>query len=456
MSEPEVATPSPAGPEAARASDLVASNPAPVYRTSAATVRPTRRRRLGDLTDAIFIVLALVFAGWLAGRLLVASLHLTPSSLLPVAGFYAVVAYLLLPRMHQVFTDLYVPNYFIGRTRTGDGLLGDPVNLALDGSEDDIHAAMSRAGWTRADEVTIASGIRIIASTLLRRTYKEAPVSDLMLFGRRQDFAYQQEVGGDASKRHHVRFWKAPEGWLLPGGEKVDWLAAGTYDRRVGLSLFTMQVTHKIDPDTDAERDYIIATLEHADPEVSLRVIEDFSTAYHARNGGGDAIRTDGDLPIADVWGAAGRAGHRRPDQAAPSIAEHHIPPSGLLFAGLLVILRSIQIGLLVPEVIRIARSVGTGTLETTLVAVGFGAIALTYLGLWLLTLGRHAVARTLFMVMLSIDATVSLLQVVPVGGGARLLVLAGAALSVLTLLAVTGPDAAAWVREGRGRRRTT
>jgi hypothetical protein len=29
-----------------------------------------------------------------------------------------------------------------------------------------------------------------------------------------------------------------------PGGLAVDWPAAGTYDRSVGLSLFTLQITH--------------------------------------------------------------------------------------------------------------------------------------------------------------------------------------------------------------------
>ena len=68
-----------------------------------------------------------------------------------------------------------------------------------------------------------------------------------MLFDRQQDFAYQQEVGGSTSQRHHVRFWRCPEGWMLPGGYAVDWLAAGTYDRSVGFSLFTFQITHKIE-----------------------------------------------------------------------------------------------------------------------------------------------------------------------------------------------------------------
>ena len=34
---------------------------------------------------------------------------------------------------------------------------------------------------------------------------------------------------------------------------------------------------------------------------MTVRVIEDFSTGYHSRNGGGDLIQTDGDLPIMDL-----------------------------------------------------------------------------------------------------------------------------------------------------------
>jgi hypothetical protein len=198
-------------------------------------------------------------------------------------------------------TGVYVPGYFIGRARTSDGLLGDPVNLALRGHEAQIHTAMTRAGWIRADDLSLRTGLRIFRSTLSRRSYHEAPVSPLHLFDRQQDFAYQQEVAGSPSKRHHVRFWRCPEGWMLPGGYSVDWLAAGTYDKSVGLSLFTLQVTHKIEEDTDIERDYIVETAKKGSPEIEVDVIENFSTGYHSRNGGGDLIITDGNLPIIDV-----------------------------------------------------------------------------------------------------------------------------------------------------------
>ena len=93
-------------------------------------------------------------------------------------------------------------------------------------------------------------------------------MSPLFLFGRQQDFAYQQEVDGNPAKRHHVRFWRTPDDWLLPGGRRVDWLAAGTFDRAVGFSLFTLQVTHKIDADTDVERDHIVATVRGGESAV--------------------------------------------------------------------------------------------------------------------------------------------------------------------------------------------
>lgn len=149
----------------------------------------------------------------------------------------------------------------------------------------------------------MASSWGIVKSSILRRSYPEAPVPDLYLFGHKQAFAYQQEVDGNATQRHHVLFWLVPEEWILPGGHRVTWLAAGTYDRAVGLSLFTGQITHKIDANIDLERDYIINSVRYANPECSIEIIEDFSTAYHSRNGGGDMVHTDGDLPILDVTG---------------------------------------------------------------------------------------------------------------------------------------------------------
>ena len=257
----------------------------------------------GVALDWFFFVFAAAAAIWLAVLSIGQTFDAGWWAALVVVLFWGMIAYLVLRRLHRILTTIYVPDYFIGRTRTGDGLLGDPVNLALMGTGTQICQAMERADWVKADPITARSSWAMVTSTLRRRSYPEAPVSPLFLFGKQQAFAYRQEVDGNPKQRHHVRFWPCPDGWLLPGGERVEWLAAGTFDTSVGLSFFTLQVTHRIDANTDIERDYIVHTVRQANEGATVRVLENFSAGYHARNGGGDSIRTDGDLPVIDVRG---------------------------------------------------------------------------------------------------------------------------------------------------------
>src|SRR5271154_5792878 len=71
---------------------------------------------------------------------------------------YLAVAYLVMPALwvryshhHPAFGD--VPNV----TRTGNGIPGDPINVSLIGSEDDLKKAMLAAKWYPADPLTLRS-----------------------------------------------------------------------------------------------------------------------------------------------------------------------------------------------------------------------------------------------------------------------------------------------------------
>jgi hypothetical protein len=274
--------------------------------------------------DRAFFLLGAIAGAWLA-VLMVRQLFVGGlGDLWLIVLLWLLLAYLLLPRIHTLLTLIYVPDYFIGRTRTYEGLLADPVNLAFLGTEEQLHHVMGRAGWTRADELGFRSGLRIVTSTLSRRSYDTAPVSPLFLFGAMQDFTYQQEVEGNPARRHHVRFWRTPPGWYLPGGRAVDWVAAGTYDRRVGVSIFTLQITHRISAAVDEERDHIAGTIDSANPDVTKTVIPHFFSGYHSRNGGGDAIRTDGDLPVLDVRRVAVEAADVSGAGSRTGAAAHH------------------------------------------------------------------------------------------------------------------------------------
>ncbi|TLM83404.1 hypothetical protein FDW83_10630 [Pseudarthrobacter sp. NamE2] len=60
----------------------------------------------------------------------------------PFLLIWVLASYVLLPRLNRLLTGIYLPSYFIGRTRTSDGLLGDPVNLAVIGTPERLRASM--------------------------------------------------------------------------------------------------------------------------------------------------------------------------------------------------------------------------------------------------------------------------------------------------------------------------
>ena len=401
--------------------------------------------------DALLFGFAGVSAVWLA--YLVARETLRPNwHVLLVVVLWGLVAYLALPRLHLVLTHLYLPNYFIGRARTSDGLLGDPVNLALRGDEAQVRTALARAGWTQADEVSLASSLRIVTSTVQRRSYPEAPVSPLHLFDRQQDFAHQQEVAGNPAKRHHVRFWRCPAGWMLPGGYAVDWVAAGTYDRRVGISLMTFQVTHRIADDIDAERDHLVASLVGANPEAGVDVIRNFSTGYHSRNGGGDAIVTDGDLPVVDLRPVA-----RDPDLRPVPSAARDGRPAPTTFGALVASLRGL---VYLAVALLLVAAPQTDTLLPTSdeaspvasLALGFAVAGVLDLGLGLATFHGRDWAR-LALLLASTVAIITAFVATARGGPTPTLGagLPSVALSILTLLALTSRRARDYAQRDRG-----
>jgi hypothetical protein len=181
-------------------------------------------------------------------------------------------------------------------TRTANGIHGDPLNLALVGSEDAIATAMLGAGWRPADPITLRTTLHLSRATLLKHPYEEAPVSNLYLWGRKQDLAFQHPARKDPSQRHHVRFWCSAE---LDDAGRPLWVGAATFDRSVGLSHTTGQITHHIAPDVDTERDKLLADLEAAGHIEEIRWIDEFHTLLTGRNGGGDPFHTDGRLPLA-------------------------------------------------------------------------------------------------------------------------------------------------------------
>ncbi|WIK64307.1 LssY C-terminal domain-containing protein [Gleimia hominis] len=424
-------------------------NQYPKYRYDKRVKGSKRAWSLYEVLDTAFIILAAVQAGILAAFLIRASFRLSWTAILAAILLWGVLTFLLLPRLHQVFSLVYVPDYFIGRTKTRDGLLGDPVNLAFKGTADDIHTAMRRAGWSLADPVNLRSSWKIVISSVFKRSYPQAPVSDLYVFGKPQEFAYQQEVEGNANQRHHVRFWQVPKGWLLPGGHHAHWLAAGTYDKSVGLSIFTLQVTHKIDENTDLERDYVVRSLLHSNEEVDVSVIEDFSTAYHHRNGGGDRIRTDGNLPVVNCEDVVDEeAPDYQPEHRSllSRVGDHHLPPASLIAAGVLALVHLafvVSMGWSLHGVV----DVDPGLLRRIFVIGGI-VYAVIQILLWVLVLKHFQWARLAFTATFLLEAGLQLSQLW-LDPTPSVTNLTAAALAALVVMIMSGSDTRKWAHRG-------
>jgi hypothetical protein len=215
------------------------------------------------------------------------------------AAAYVVMAYVVMPLAWKEDARRHASFEGSARiTETKDGHPGDPLNVALIGTELELSAVMQAARWAPAAALGLESDLEIAADAVLARPDAKAPVSNLYLFGRKQDLAYEQQVGKDPRHRHHVRFWRMDE--LGHDGRPV-WIGSAAYDEGVGLSRATGQITHHIAADVDAERDYLFHDLERSGDLSEAYPVEGFHETREGRNGGGDPWHTDGDLRVGVV-----------------------------------------------------------------------------------------------------------------------------------------------------------
>jgi hypothetical protein len=191
---------------------------------------------------------------------------------------YIFTAYVFIPALLRLFRILYRPTHLPTYCVTPDGFASDPVNIGMVGTRQQIIDAFEAAGWYMADKKTIASLLRVGRSILTRQHYHRAPFSSLYLFGRKQDLGFQKPFGDSPTLRHHVRFWACHldgpddfhhdvafwQRFHLPSKDSLSrqlWVGAASRDIGIAPIRHNGQITHMIDPDTNAERDLIVSDL---------------------------------------------------------------------------------------------------------------------------------------------------------------------------------------------------
>ncbi len=226
---------------------------------------------------------------------------------------YGFAAYIILPRAIRLGLKIlqreHVPSYTI----TGDGLPGDPVNLALIGTLQQLRTAFAGLGWSEADRLSLASSWGMIRAFVFNSPYPTAPFSTLYLFGRGQDVGFQKAIDNSPRKRHHIRFWalnltRAQDTWRAggfwlnnerpPDDERVLWVGAGTRDTGLSFTRLTFQITHATDSDTNVERDYIIAQLTK---NRTIEAVQVYQSGQDLLAGRVNHYVTDGEVTLASL-----------------------------------------------------------------------------------------------------------------------------------------------------------
>jgi|GEM_PF-811606 len=184
-------------------------------------------------------------------------------------------------------------------TRTSSGADGDPVNIVFVGSKDQIVRSFQQAGWLIPDPITLQTSEEIAVASLAHRSYPTAPVSNLYVFGRVQDLAFEKPTN-NVQNRGHIRLWQT--GTLL-GGEPI-WLGQASYDSGIELSGTNHLPTHHIAPTVDLERNAVGSDLEKTGLVKSESSVAFTPPILYARNGGGDYYESDGDVLVINFMNA--------------------------------------------------------------------------------------------------------------------------------------------------------
>jgi hypothetical protein len=136
-------------------------------------------------------------------------------------------------------------------------VFGDPLNLVLIADTGDALNSLSQAGWSFTHRITPESIARLVGATIQNNAYPVAPVSNLYLFGRKQDFALQR-ARPNIAQRNHMRAWLAP----FTFQNKNVWV--GQISRDIGIKITPKSpslTTHIIDPEVDLTREYLLDSL---------------------------------------------------------------------------------------------------------------------------------------------------------------------------------------------------
>jgi hypothetical protein len=181
---------------------------------------------------------------------------------------------------------------------SGAGNPGDMVNFALIGTKEQVEAAYKAAGWVAADKSVQDAIVNGLMKTLGKEAYTEMPMSTLYLFGRPQDMSFARaDPLMVAAERHHLRVWQTDK---TVDGRPL-WVGSSTHDIGFEKDQRNGKVTHKIDPEIDKERDYLLQSFDAAGTYASAAYVTPSNPMLEARTATGGSFHSDGRIVVMNL-----------------------------------------------------------------------------------------------------------------------------------------------------------
>jgi len=190
--------------------------------------------------------------------------------------------------------DAFASSRLPARSESILGQPQEPISVVVLAKGDaDFLAAMTGSGWNIADRPGLRTMSRAAIAAWFGREYNTAPVTPAFWNGQPHDFGFEEETPDKSLRqRHHVRFWRTgyrdAEGMLI-------YVGTASFDNGLKWGL-----THSIDPNIDAERDYLAGELQALGGAAFVRTLSVVAPIL-GQNMTGDLFFTDGNAVVLRV-----------------------------------------------------------------------------------------------------------------------------------------------------------
>jgi hypothetical protein len=205
-------------------------------------------------------------------------------------------------------------DFLPARVLNDEGREGDMLNLILIAQKEDLEQAFEQAGWVRVDKSKPAV---IFWHLLWQRThYTKLPMAKYYVFGRVQDYSYAMpDPAAILTRRHHLRIWRTD--YEVDG--KPIWVGAATHDVAIVIEKRRVRFDHRIDPQVDAERDFIASNLAETLLVTHKEYLASADPVFEAQTTRGQTYYSDSRMLLLEL-GEMKLSSPRPPVEASPAL----------------------------------------------------------------------------------------------------------------------------------------